>query len=211
MEPKTQWRILLIVIFSFLLLIPVGTLIYLFPNNFFEAIIRLAALWGFIGLILSAIMNLNKKILYQKFGLKFMQLHHFMAIFSLITATVHPVVFAIQQVNLLVFIPDFSSWYNFWSLGGRPALILIYIALIAALLRKKSKNAWKYIHWLNYLALILIFIHAILIGTDFQTILILCVFSVLVLGVFLTFVYLRSLVLKKWLEKRNEEVENSSK
>ncbi|TFG20236.1 MAG: hypothetical protein EU530_03945 [Promethearchaeota archaeon] len=205
MELKTQWRTLLAVILGTLLAIPIGALIYIAPSNFLDATIRLTALWGFIGLALSAIMNLNKKVLYQKFGLKFMQFHHFMAIFSLITATGHPIAFAIQRMSLLVFIPDFSSWYNFWLLGGRPALFLIYIALIAALLRKKSKNAWKYIHWFNYLALIMVFVHALLIGTDFQMILIIIAYSILFLGVFVTFGYLRIPMVKKWVEKSKKE------
>ncbi|MBN2157007.1 MAG: ferric reductase-like transmembrane domain-containing protein [Candidatus Lokiarchaeota archaeon] len=192
MESKTQWQILLAIIFGVLLLIPIGTLIYITPATALDAIIRLSALWGFVGLTVSSIVNLNKRILYQKFGLKFMQLHHGLAIFSLAMATLHPVAFAIKTMSILVFIPDFSSWYNFWLLGGRPALIILYIAVIAALFRKKSKKAWKYIHMLIYVVLVLILVHGIMIGTDFQSIIILILFSVLSLGAFLTFLYLRT-------------------
>lgn len=205
MVSKKLWQIFLTIIFGILLIIPIISLIIIPPPGIMNASIRLFALWGFIGLTLSAMMNINKKILYQKFGLKFMNVHHFLAIFALVTATLHPILFSIQQMSLRVFIPNVSSWHKFWELGGRPALYLVYIAFIAALFRKKSKKAWKYIHWLNYLAFIMIFVHGILIGTDFQTIIIIVLSSVLFLGSFLTFLYLRTPTFKKWLSKKEKE------
>lgn len=197
METKTQWRLLLSIIFGVLLCVPIISLIIIPPVSIESFFIRLAALWGLIGLVLASLMNFNKKILYQKFGLKFIKLHHSMALFAVITATLHPLIFAISVSNPLVFLPDFSSWYAFWSLGGRPALILIYIAVIAGLLRKKSKKAWKYIHRFIYLALILVIVHGILIGTDFQNIVILILFTLLTMLGLLTGIYSRIKDLKK--------------
>lgn len=191
MESKNQWRLILGVIFAFFLLISIFILIYYPPSSFLNFIVRLGALWGFIGLCFTSIMNLNKRILFQKFGLKFMKLHHSLGIFSLIMTSLHPIAFAIDRMSLLVFLPDLTSWISFWTLAGRPALILIYIAVIAAVLRKQAKKSWRYFHILIYIALIFIFVHAILIGTDFQNIFIIIMFSFLIFGVCLTFILLR--------------------
>jgi methionine sulfoxide reductase heme-binding subunit len=192
------------IISSILLIIPVITLIYFPPDSFSSFLIRLCALWGFIGLTLGSIINLNKKILYQKFGLKFLKTHHTIALFALINASLHPIVFALSISNIKVFLPDFSSWYNFWLLGGRPALILIYIAVIAAIFRKKSKKFWKYLHYLMYVALILILVHGIMIGTDFNSWLIIIVFSLLTAGSIVTFILLR-------LQKRKIKLKSKQK
>lgn len=203
MESKNQWRLLIGFISALLLIIPIITLILYPPNTFLIFLVRWAALWGFIGLALTSIMNMNKKILFQKFGLKFMKLHHTLAVFSLIMATLHPVAFALDSLSLLVFIPNFATWLRFWELAGRPALILIYIGVVAAIFRKRLPTSWRYFHYLLYLALIFIFVHGILIGTDFQSVLILITFSLLILGVVVTFILLR---IEKY--RRNQKKKN---
>lgn len=166
MNEKTQWRIFLSICVGILLLIPIISIVLISSPNLEWYLIRLAALWGFIGLCLTSLLNLNKKVLYQKFGLKFMKFHHIAAVFSISMATLHPILFAFAAGSVEVFIPVWSPWRSFWELAGRPALILIYIAFIAALFRKKSKTIWKYIHRIMYLAILFLLVHAILIGTD---------------------------------------------
>jgi predicted ferric reductase len=191
MESKTQWQIFLISIAAILIIIPpFGLLIFPEPSVLY-ALIRLTALWGFIGLAFSSALNLNKKVLYQKFGLKFLKVHHYAAIFALVMTTLHPVLFAIFLRDISVFVPNFDSWVDFWALGGRPAFILIAIAVIAALFRKFSKKVWKYLHQLIYVALIMIFVHAIIIGTDFQSIFILVFYCVIFVVTFATYPVLR--------------------
>ena len=63
--------------------------------------------------------------------------------------------------------PRFDSWAIFFQLGGRLAIYLIAIAALAALLRKRWRNGWRIVHMLNYIALLLGTVHAVLIGTDF--------------------------------------------
>ena len=53
------------------------------------------------------------------------------------------VLFAIEKAiattareGAAVFLPVFTSAFDFWLLAGRPALIIIYIAVIGALIRK---------------------------------------------------------------------------
>ena len=66
-----------------------------------------------------------------------------------------------------VFVPRFDSWLVFWQLGGRPALYLIAVGSLGALLRKSWRNGWRTVHMLNYVACLLGTVHAVLIGTDF--------------------------------------------
>jgi DMSO/TMAO reductase YedYZ heme-binding membrane subunit len=86
---------------------------------------------------------------------------------GLILITLHPLAVALRSSSLLVFLPDFSSFYQFFSLGGRPAWYLIGAASLAALYRAAIGQRWRLIHYLNYVAFFLATVHAILIGTDF--------------------------------------------
>ena len=143
-------------------------------NDVFYFFIRLFSLLGLGAMFVSSILTPFQKELYELYKKPFIKIHHSTTIAGLIMITLHPVVFAINvMVNsdfvsgLKVFIPDFSSAYNFWLLAGRPALILIYIAFIGVLLRKALKNGWRWIHSLNYFALVFGVVHGIMIGTDF--------------------------------------------
>jgi DMSO/TMAO reductase YedYZ heme-binding membrane subunit len=100
-----------------------------------------------------------------------------------------------------VFIPDFTSWSGFWSLGGRLALILIYIAGLGALLRKKIQKNWRVIHILNYVAFFLAYIHGVLIGTDFQNLGILIIFTVMIILSYGVLIYKRYLSFKRKQKK----------
>jgi len=136
---------------------------------------RLFALLGLVALFVSSILTPFAKELYQIYKKPFIKIHHGSAIFGLVAITLHPIIFAIDKAisesnfveGLKVFLPKFDTAYNFWSLAGRPALILIYVALIGALLRKAFKSGWRYMHALNYVALIFGVVHGIIIGEDF--------------------------------------------
>jgi DMSO/TMAO reductase YedYZ heme-binding membrane subunit len=67
-----------------------------------------------------------------------------------------------------VFLPTFRSLQSFLQFGGAPALWLISVASLAALFRATLRKQWRQIHWLNYLAFLLGTIHAQLLGTNFQ-------------------------------------------
>lgn len=51
--------------------------------------------------------------------------------------------------------------------GGKTAIYLFLLAAGIALYRKKYRN-WKKVHYLSYLAFLLVSIHALLIGGDFK-------------------------------------------
>jgi len=153
-----------------LVLFIVVFILFLFSptSDVFSFFVRLGALFGFTAMFIATTMSPFMVELYKIFGKPFVKLHHIYSIFGLIMVTLHPIVFAISSLDILVFIPDVSSWIAFWELAGRPAIYLIYLASLAALLRTKMKKYWRVFHYLNYIALIFAYVHGVLIGTDFQ-------------------------------------------
>ena len=190
MEKKNQARIILASIISLYMLV-----IILFftqpPQTPFELVIRLCAILGFVSMAIAAIMTSYMVKLYKIFGKPFIKIHHLFAILGLILATIHPIAFAISVLNPLVFIPVVNDWVLFWELAGRPALIIIYISVLAGIFRKKLKNSWKIIHSLLYIALFFGLIHGTLIGTSFNSIGIVIIFYALFILVVLSFLYKR--------------------
>ena len=168
------------------------------PYDFF---IRICALLGFTSIIIASIMSAFMVQIYKYFGKKFIKLHHFFSILGLILITIHPIAFAINTMNIAAFIPVFYPFYEFWSLGGRLALVLIYIAVMAGILRKKITKYWRYIHFLNYIALFLGLIHGILIGTDFKNPAILILFSIMTVLAFCSLIYKRYTIYKRKKKK----------
>ncbi|MFX0148183.1 MAG: ferric reductase [Candidatus Hodarchaeota archaeon] len=164
---------LFIVVFILFLQTPISDVFYFF--------IRLGALFGFTAMFIATTMSPFMVQLYKIFGKPFIKQHHIYSIFGLIMITLHPVVFAISEMNIGVFIPVFFPWIRFLELAGRLALILIYIATLAAILRKKVQKYWRFFHVLNYIALLLAYIHGVLIGTDFRNLGILIIFTIMII------------------------------
>lgn len=165
--------------------------------DLYSFIIRFGALFGFTSMFVATMMTPFVVQLYKIFGKPFVKIHHIYSITGLVLITLHPVAFAISTLNITVFLPDFSSWYGFWSLGGRLALILIYLAVLGALLRKKIIKRWRIIHILNYVALFLAYIHGVLIGTDFQNLGILITFTCMIILTFGVLIFKRYLIFKR--------------
>ncbi|MFX1594213.1 MAG: hypothetical protein ACFFCL_16095 [Promethearchaeota archaeon] len=160
----------------------------------FNFVIRFGALFGFTSMFVATMMTPFVVQLYKIFGKSFIKIHHIYSIAGLVLITLHPVAFAIFRLDITVFLPDFTSWYGFWSLGGRLALILIYVAVLGALLRKKIQKNWRIIHILNYVALFLAYVHGVLIGTDFQNIGILVIFTIMIVLSFGVLIFKRYLI-----------------
>ncbi|TET29007.1 MAG: hypothetical protein E3J70_08245 [Candidatus Heimdallarchaeota archaeon] len=136
--------------------------------------IRLFALLGLTSMFVASMITPFQKELYKIFKVPFLKIHHYLTIFGLTVITLHPVLSAIEtaiattaRIGASVFLPDFSSAYGFWSLAGRPALIIIYIAVTGALIRKGFKKGWRWMHALNYIALLFGVVHGIMSGSDF--------------------------------------------
>jgi hypothetical protein len=129
--------------------------------------IRAAAVLGYFAIFLAVISSAYMRELFLWLGRPFVKVHHIVSLTGLALVTLHPLGVAARSANLRVFLPDFSSVYLFLSLGGRPAWYLIGAAVLAALFRKRIKDSWRVLHYLNYIAFFLATAHAIMIGTDF--------------------------------------------
>ena len=144
-------------------------------SQFSSFFVRLFSLLGLVALFISSIFSLFTKELYQIFKKSFIKIHHASAYTGLVLMTLHPIVFGIDQIEqssvfingLKVFLPDFSSHWNFWRLAGRPALIIFILAIVGALIRRSFKKGWRWIHALNYIAFAFVVIHGVLNGSDF--------------------------------------------
>ena len=96
--------------------------------------------------------------------------------------------------------PNFDSWDLFWRLAGRPALIILYVAVLAAFLRAKAPKYWRAFHALMYVVLLFGIIHANIIGYDLKNNLaILLIFNALFIASLAGFVLKRY---KTYLMKR---------
>ncbi|MCW4000686.1 MAG: hypothetical protein NWE93_10640 [Candidatus Bathyarchaeota archaeon] len=139
--------------------------------------VRLFALNGFIALSIATIMAAFLKEITLFFKKPFMRIHHYFAAAGLVLITLHPITLALQYSTPAVFLPNFNSLYLFMFFGGRQALILIFVALAAVLLRKKITSYWRPFHALMYVALFFGVVHAGLSGTDFENWAILVLFN----------------------------------
>lgn len=124
-----------------------------------------AYLFLFLAILSSEYMRQMKKI----FGKGFIAIHHHIARIGVTLMLIHPIAFALEESSFLVFIPVLLPIKDFLELAGRPALYLILIATLAGMYRKKIIKKWKKIHYLNYIAFPLLFVHSWLIGTDLQS------------------------------------------
>jgi DMSO/TMAO reductase YedYZ heme-binding membrane subunit len=156
------WAIALVVIGSTVALQPNVTPLYW--------AIRTCALLGYLGVFLAAVSSAYMRRLVRYFGHPFVQTHHALSVTSLVLITLHPLAVALSFRSLSVFVPLFDSWIVFLRWGGRVAWYLLGLAALAALLRARFRQQWRAVHMLNYLAFFLATAHAILLGTDFQSV-----------------------------------------
>jgi DMSO/TMAO reductase YedYZ heme-binding membrane subunit len=88
-------------------------------------------------------------------------------------------------------LPDFGSFYLFLFYGGSVALIAIYAAFGAVLLRKKAVAYWRPFHALMYVALFFGVVHANLAGIDLQNVYLTVIYDGLFAAVLAAFVLKR--------------------
>ncbi len=130
--------------------------------------IRIAGLTGFVALAGAMIMTPFLPEIYRNFGRPFLRIHHLFAVAGIILVTLHPVLLAIRLMTVAVFLPAFGSLYEFFALGGRLALILMYGALAGVFIRAAIPAWWRVLHALMWVVLVLALLHGMLIGTDFR-------------------------------------------
>jgi len=144
--------------------------------------IRIAGLTGFVALAGAMIMTPFLPEIYRNFGRPFLRIHHLFAVAGIVLVTLHPVLLAIRVMTVAVLLPAFGFLYEFFALGGRLALILMYGALAGVFLRAAIPAGWRALHALMWVVLILALLHGMLIGTDFREPLIGALFTTLTIA-----------------------------
>ena len=147
-------------------------------GDFTRSAVRFFGLFGYLFLSITTLVTPFLREVTQAFGRPFIKIHHSLAVLGVVFITLHPVFNAIES-SLSVFVPNFDSWNRFWIIAGRPAFILVYIAVFAAFLRAKAPKYWRAFHALMYVVLLFGIVHANLLGHDFQNLGIMIIFNVL--------------------------------
>jgi len=130
-------------------------------------LVRSLALSGYLLVFLAALSSASLPAMAKTFGRPFVRVHHVATIAGFAAMLAHPFAYALSVGSLEIFIPRADSVEEFFRWGGRPALVLFIVAVVAALLRLAFKRSWRYFHLVVYLAFILVTVHANLIGTSF--------------------------------------------
>ncbi len=190
-------RYLFYTLILFLYLVPIIIIFINGFDNFFQLFRRITGLAGIASLFIAILLSLLARQSRQIFGVTYIKVHHFFSIIGIILISLHPVIMAIDFGTSRIFIPDFSSWNAFLANAGRPALYLIYIATIAAILRRNIVKYWKYIHSLLYVAFIFGAIHGILSGSDLSNPVLYVLYIAMIITVMIIFLYKRFLTAKK--------------
>jgi sulfoxide reductase heme-binding subunit YedZ len=130
-------------------------------------LVRSLALSGYLLVFIAALSSTSLPAMAKTFGRPFVAVHHAATIAGFVAMFAHPFAYALAVGSLEIFVPRADSVVDFFRWGGRPALFLFIVAVVAALLRVAFKRNWRHFHLAVYLAFILVTIHANLIGSSF--------------------------------------------
>lgn len=128
---------------------------------------RFAATFGYLTIFLSILSSEYMARMRKISGLPFLKAHHNLARVGILLILIHPLSLALEAQDFSIFLPILYPVERFLAMGGRTALYLFLLAAGIALYRKKYRN-WKKVHYLSYLAFLLVSVHALLIGSEFK-------------------------------------------
>nr|MDO8110369.1 hypothetical protein [Candidatus Sigynarchaeota archaeon] len=180
-------------------------IIYFIDNSDpLDLLMRLCGLYGYFGISVSTIMTPFLTEIKRTFGKAFIEVHHVTAAIGIGCITAHPVIMVIEEADASIFLPVLSSWTGFWTWAGAPALILLYVAFVAVLVRKQIKKYWRYFHALMYAVLLFGIIHANLIQGDFPySPILVAIYDILFIIVAVTFFLKRW---QKYIARKNKAI-----
>jgi sulfoxide reductase heme-binding subunit YedZ len=188
-KPLSLWYLALVGILALVLTIAVEFLdLRGMPLNW---AIRGAALLGYQSVFLAIVSSAYMRQLVRLFGRPFVQVHHVVSVSGLILITLHPLGVALDNATISVLVPRFESGLASLRLGGQLAWNLIALAALVALLRRSVGRPWRVVHRLNYVAFLSATVHANLIGTNLQYIVVRALSIVMALAIVGVFVQKR--------------------
>jgi predicted ferric reductase len=139
-------------------------------------LIRLAGLTTFVLISFQVITGTFMHLFNMLYDTKrFYFFHSYAGIVTLICAVTHWALVHLYMYHFNYSILEFSAMYNGPYIHFGPAALVLLgaagvTAIVAVLiLDQKAQRWWRYIHYANYLAFILVFIHSINIGSDVQS------------------------------------------
>jgi predicted ferric reductase len=101
-----------------------------------------------------------------------LKLHRVFGKYGILLFLLHPIalIFYFSESVFYTIIPDLTNQYETITTYGRIAFIaIVFIWLSSVILRSKiTYRPWKYIHYLSYIALPLVFLHVPKIGLSFD-------------------------------------------
>ena len=165
MRKRNTWLLLLVVpaVVGVALLVQLAAP----PAGWQLVLVRSLALSGYLLVFLAAMSSTSLPALAKAFGRPFVRVHHVATIAGFVAMLAHPFAYALSVGSLQIFIPRAGSVEEFFRWGGRPALALFIVAVVAALLRLAFKKGWRSFHLAVYLGFLLVTVHANLIGSSF--------------------------------------------
>lgn len=151
---------------------------------------RFAGTFGYLTVFLAIVTSEYMAKMKKISGLPFMTAHHNLARIGLLLILIHPLTFILQGRGIGNFSP-ISPTNVFIGLAGRPAFYLFFLAAGIALYRKKYKN-WRKVHYLSYLAFLLVTLHALMLGDDFELAIMRILAIAMAITVIVIFIHKRS-------------------
>lgn len=194
------WRIFVYSIIALLYVIPLAIIFWHGYDHYFQLFRRITGVTGITSLFIAILLSLLVRQSKQIFGIVYLKIHHYFSIAGLLLISFHPAIMAIDFGTARILIPDLSSWNSFLTNGGRSALYIIYLAVIAAILRRNIARYWRYFHALLYPAFLLGAIHGLRQGSDLKHPILLAMFIVMIAIVVIVFFYKKFLIGKKSLK-----------
>lgn len=156
-------------------------------GNWLDYLIRGAALFAYQTLFVVILSTPYLREMVRFFGRPFIKVHHIATITALVLIILHPIGVAFRYGSAGVFVPTVSSISQFLANGGRADWYLLGIAALAAVTRNKWAKGWRTVHWLAYVAFLLITVHGLLLGSNLQFPAVRVVVLLMALAVVLTF------------------------
>jgi len=151
-----------------LILIVIITLIILQnPDDPIGMLRRFSGTFGYLAVFLAIVSSEYIVKMRKISGLPFIKTHHNLARIGILLILIHPLTFILEGRGIQIFSPISFPVNPYIGFAGRPAFYLFLLAAGIALYRKKYRN-WLKIHYLNYLAFLLVTVHALMLGDDFE-------------------------------------------
>ncbi len=156
-------KAILVILYCLVLLTPIVTWAQGYhPQGGLYEYLRLAGLLAFTLIFAQLVIGAFMVKLRPIFGTKLLRLHIWQGVIAFTLAWTHPLLYTFQFGITRVL--KLGGYYTF----GKVGLALLTLAVLAGLLRTRPflQAHWRWVHRLNYVTLLVIYIHSWNVGSD---------------------------------------------